>query len=112
MVERERQAAQRLCKRACARFVAAPGTVLDEGHCFLQGQHVKGHLVRPTAPVGKTRRDQNPRAGCGQEIGNLLGRCHIVVDEKPDFSLLGEPSQCRLGGFLDVGLLGRSGREL
>ena len=74
MVERERQPAQRLRKRPCARFVAAPGTVLEKGHRFLDRQHVERHLVRPLAPVREARRDQDPRAGRGQEIGNLLGR--------------------------------------
>jgi hypothetical protein len=107
MIERERQPAQRVRKRPCTRFVAAPRTARKKHDGFRDRQHVERHFLRPSAPVGKARRDQDPRASGGQEIGNLLGRRYVVVDEEPDFSLLGKPTQCRPGGLLDVGLLGR-----
>lgn len=80
MVERERQPAQRVCKRPCACFIATPGTVLEESYRFLDGQHVERHLVRPSAPVCEARRDQDPRAGRGQKINDLLGRRDVVLD--------------------------------
>ena len=71
MVERQRQPAQRVRKRPRARFVAAPGAIHEKRNGFGDRQHVERHLVRPLAPVREARRDQHPRAGGGQKIGNL-----------------------------------------
>jgi hypothetical protein len=76
MLMRKRPSAEAQIGRAAA----AVGTSLKESARFLGREHVQLELLGPVAPVGKTRRDQHPRAGptvrAEGRSGLLLSRAH------------------------------------
>ena len=104
MVEREGQSAQRLSERCRALFVQTAGPSLKEGDGLGPRQDIERHLLCPVTPVAETRSNQDPRPRCGQQVGDVIWACNVVVDQEKDRALFSEATQSRLRRLLDIGL--------
>src|SRR5208337_4115132 len=111
MIQRERQRTQGFREKPCAGLVAESGSLLKKGYRFFDRQHVERNFLGPSSPVGKARRDEQPRPRGRQQIGDLRRARDVVVDEEPGRALLGERPKRRLRRLLDVGLVSRHGPE-
>jgi hypothetical protein len=57
---------------ARARSIATSCAALKQGYSFLKREHVKGDLLRPSAPIRKARRNEKPSTGRREQVGNLV----------------------------------------
>jgi hypothetical protein len=52
------------------------------------------------------------RPGYRQQVGDIFGAFHVVIDQKESRALLGEEAQGRLRRLFDVGLVRSRGVKL